>query len=132
MPLRLLLAALVLASSGCVERVLVIRTDPPGARVFVDGKASGETPVEIPFVCYGEREIVLEKNGYLSREVLESVRAPWWQVFPFDFITDVLLPIPLRDVHKLEYTLEPFLPARRGFEETKKRAEEFRKKAHEP
>ncbi len=132
MPLRLLLAASALASAGCVERVLVIRSDPPGARVSVDGKASGETPVEIPFVWYGTREIVLEKNGYLSREVLEPVRAPWWQVFPFDFITDVLLPIPLRDVHELEYTLEPFLPARKGFEETRKRAEEFRKRAHEP
>lgn len=125
---RLLLLPLVLA--GCVERVLAIRSDPPGAEVTLDGKEVGATPIDIGFEWYGGREIILRKPGYRSVHVVEEIAAPWYQVFPFDFVTDVLLPFKIRDERVLEYRLEreaaPVPP-----EELRERANELKKKLEE-
>src|SRR5262245_32199714 len=48
---------LPLAASGCVTRTLRVETDPPGARVWIDGVEAGPSPVEVPFTHYGAREI---------------------------------------------------------------------------
>ena len=61
--------------------------------------------------------------------VIEPINAPWWQWFPFDFITEVLLPFPIEDRRLLKYTLRPF--PKDDFEAVKRRAEEAKKKAHE-
>jgi hypothetical protein len=48
-----LLLALSLALPGCVERTFVIRSEPEGARVRINGVLQGVTPLEIPFDHYG-------------------------------------------------------------------------------
>jgi len=54
-PPLLLFAALApaLLLPGCVERKLLIRSDPPGAVVLVNGAHAGTTPTEIVFQNYG-------------------------------------------------------------------------------
>ncbi|MGQ9618481.1 MAG: TonB family protein, partial [Candidatus Aminicenantia bacterium] len=54
------------------EIVLQIFSDPPHARVLVDGVEMGETPLFIPMKEKGEITIRLEKSGYLpsTRKVL--------------------------------------------------------------
>lgn len=92
---------------GCVERTMAIKSDPSGADVFVDGKSVGTTPVDVPFVWYGTREIVVEKDGFETARAVEDVSAPWWQYPGFDLLTDVLIPATLTDAHAYSYTLTP-------------------------
>ncbi|HLG42524.1 MAG TPA: PEGA domain-containing protein [Planctomycetota bacterium] len=113
--------------TGCVERLLAIRSDPPDAEVTLDGKGVGRTPVDIPFEWYGGREIIVRKAGFKTVHTIEHVGAPWYQIFPFDFFTDVLLPFTIRDVREFDYKLEkesePVPPAT-----LRERANELKKK----
>lgn len=105
--LTLLLGGLILLG-GCVQRTLRIESDPPGAVLTLDGKRIGPTPREVSFEWYGSREIILEKKGYRSLRKMESIHPPWWAVFPVDFFTEVLLPVPLEDRRLLHYRLDPY------------------------
>jgi hypothetical protein len=125
----LLVLTPAMAISGCVQRLLKIESEPPGATVILDGKPAGATPLEVSFTWYGDREIILEKAGHESVRVIEPVPTPWWQIFPLDFITDVLLPIPITDKHEFHYVLKPHDSSVETYKNTRKRADDFRKKA---
>ncbi len=107
--------ALLAALAGCVERALVITSDPPGATVTVNQQWKGVTPYVVPFKHYGVYDIWIEhpgieENGRMVKfyplHVGEPVRAPKYQYAGADFITEVLLPATLRDQHNLHYSLE--------------------------
>lgn len=101
----LLMTALLLG--GCVERKLLIRSEPAGADVRVDGTLVGKTPCEVPFTWYGTRKIELERSGYESFTKTEEVLPPWWQYPVFDLFTDVLIPADFEDARAFDYTMEP-------------------------
>ena len=97
----------LLILSGCVQRVLRIESDPPGASVYVNGKAAGKTPLEHPFDFYGEFEIVLRHTDHQSKRIVHEASPPWYAYFPMDMIVEFLLPIfPLHDVHRIEASLQ--------------------------
>lgn len=66
--LALLLAPLLAALlAGCsTQRTLVLDSRPGAAKVWVDGRYRGTTPVEIPFVHYGGFSVRMEHAGYAS------------------------------------------------------------------
>ena len=99
------LVALLLA--GCVERKMIIRSEPEGADVRVDGTVVGKTPCEVPFAWYGTRKIELEHPGYESLTSKQEVFPPWWQMPVFDLFTDVLLPARFEDDHAFDFTMQP-------------------------
>jgi hypothetical protein len=106
-PAASLLAALLVVS-GCVERKLRIRTDPPGALVTINDEQVGVTPLEVTFLWYGDYELVLRKSGYEMLRTHYRADAPWWQYPPFDLVAETLVPTTIRDVHDLPlYTLTP-------------------------
>lgn len=114
MPLRhfhsvLLIALLAIAAmqSGCVHRRMIVRSDPPGALVEVDGERLGITPVSTDFTYYGTREITLSAPGYETLVVNQPVRTPWYQVFPLEFVSDNLLPFRVTNRHEFMYRLQP-------------------------
>ncbi len=117
--------------TGCVERLVIVRSEPP-ATVILDQKHIGTTPVEIPYTWYGKRELILELEGYRRIREIIVLNAPWWQFFPLDFITDVLLPIKLTDHVTFDYTLEPLPPPEDEREEVLRHAAEMREKAGVP
>lgn len=117
---------------GCVERTIYVRSDPPGAVVYLDDQRVGVTPCEIPYVWYGKREIVLELQKYRMVREIVTLNPPWWQYFPLDFITDVLVPFTIRDRTELSYVLEPAAPTAEEREEIRARAREMREKAGVP
>ena len=100
---------------GCVERTLLIRTEPEGARVFLNGQDKGITPARIPFDFYGtwDLQIRMEEDELRGSRSLKPIREkirlnrPWHQVFPFDFFSEVLWPGTIPVEHVLEYTFEP-------------------------
>ena len=103
-----LAAALLPASfTGCVQRRFTIRSNPPGALVYIDDYEIGTTPCSTDFVYYGTRKVRLVKDGYETLTVYQPVPTPWWQIPPIDFVTDNLVPGEIRDVRVLDYQLTP-------------------------
>jgi len=92
---------------GCVHRRLIIRSNPPGAVVYVDEQEIGQTPVATPFVYYGTRSIRLELDGYETVKEQHRIRAPWYQIPPLDFVSDNFTRRDLRDERVLDFQLVP-------------------------
>jgi hypothetical protein len=101
---------------GCVERKLLVRTDPAGATVFLDEEYEGETPLEVPFTFYRARMIELRKEGFESERFLQPVPPPFYQIVPLDFFVEVLWPFTVVDEHLVERRLRPESPERYDLE----------------
>jgi hypothetical protein len=104
------LALLALSSAllgGCVERRYVITSDPPGALVLRNGQPLGATPVDDHFVYYGDYDFTLVKEGYETMQAKQNIPAPYYQVFPLDIVSEIILPWQIQDVRRFHYKLEP-------------------------
>ena len=55
-----------------MQRRLTIRSNPPGALVYVDDYQIGTTPVSTDFVYYGTRKVRLVKSGHETLTVLQG------------------------------------------------------------
>jgi len=99
--------ALSLTTTGCVHRRLTVRTNPPGAEVYVDNYPIGTSPVSTSFLYYGTRKIRLVKDGYETLTVEQKIPAPWYQYFPLDFVSENLWPGEIRDEQTLDFQLAP-------------------------
>jgi hypothetical protein len=107
---RLALAALLvlaLASTGCVRRRLTVRTQPPGAQVFVDDQEIGTTPCSSSFVYYGTRKVTLIKDGYRTETLYQKLNAPWYQIPPLDFVSENLTIREVRDERVVDVQMVP-------------------------
>ena len=100
-------ALALLSSTGCVRRRMTIRTNPPGAQVFVDDQEVGTTPCSTGYVYYGTRKVTVIKDGYKTETLYHKFSAPWYQFPPLDFITENLLPREIRDERIVDVTLAP-------------------------
>ncbi len=58
----LLLLALCLLT-GCVERLITVKSTPAGALVYLNDEEVGRTPVTVPFKFYGTYDVRLEHEG---------------------------------------------------------------------
>ncbi len=94
-------------SAGCVQRRLIIRSQPPGAMVYVDDYQIGPTPIATSFTYYGTRKIRLVKDGYQTLTVYERIDPPWYQIPPIDFFAENVMGREVRDTRVLEYQLQP-------------------------
>ena len=86
---------------------MTIRSNPPGALVYIDNQEIGFTPVSTPFVYYGTRNIRLVKDGYETLSVKQNFKAPWYEIPPADFVTENFWPKELRDERMLDFQLVP-------------------------
>lgn len=98
---------LVCLATGCVERRMTIRTNPPGALVYVDDYEVGITPVSTSFLYYGNRKIRLVKDGYETLTVLQAVPAPWYEIPGVDFVSENMVPGKLHDQRTFDFALRP-------------------------
>jgi PEGA domain len=108
--IMLVLLASTLLGTGCVHRRLTVVSEPAGATVYVDQQQIGQTPVSTPFTYYGTREIVLEKDGFQTVKEMHKIRPPWYQLPPFDFISDNFWPFRIRDERVLDFQLSAEAP----------------------
>jgi len=100
--------ALLAGASGCVERRMVIITEPYGAVVFDEKNQSiGAAPADHPFTYYGKYSFRIAKDGYETMRVEQQVRAPWYEFPGLDFISENLVPWTIRDVRYFRYALQP-------------------------
>lgn len=104
---------LIFCTSGCVTRRLTIRSNPPGALVYVDDYKIGATPVSHNFIYYGTRKIRLVKDGYETLTVMQSIPMPWYEIPPLDFVSENFVPGEIRDHRTITYQLTPQCVAQR-------------------
>jgi hypothetical protein len=105
----LLMVAVITAESGCVRRRLNVRTNPPGALVYVDNQLIGETPCGVDFTYYGTREIRLVKPGFETLAINQPIPTPWYEYPPLDFVSENLWPAKIRDNRTVVYDMRPQL-----------------------
>jgi hypothetical protein len=124
--LGLALACVVL--SGCVERRMMIRSNPPGAMAYIDDRPIGMTPCATDFTYYGSREVRLVKDGCETHTEKVPVSPPWYEIPPLDFFSENLVPGKLIDHHTYDFQLKPqaLVPT----EQTMERAEGLRRQTH--
>ena len=103
--ISLLLTSLLLMS-GCVYRSLTIKTEPPGAKIYVNDALVGQSPVTYDFIWYGWHRLTLRKDGFERLDDRKLLRAPAWSWIPFDLMME-LLPLPIYDRRVWSYTLAP-------------------------
>jgi hypothetical protein len=104
------MTCLIILGAGCVQRRLTIRSNPPGARVYVGDEEIGTTPVSTDFVYYGTRKIRLVKDGYETLVVNQPIPAPWYQIPPLDFVSENVVPGEIRDERVVNFQLAPLQP----------------------
>lgn len=102
-----LLVVLMLPAVGCVRRRLNVRTNPPGALVYVDNQQIGTTPCSVDFTYYGTREIRLIKPGFETLTVNQPIPTPWYEYPPLDFVSENLVTTKIRDNRTVTYDLAP-------------------------
>ena len=107
--LGLALAAFMLIGClcGCVTRRLTIRSNPPGAHVYIDDYNIGSTPISHNFIYYGTRKVRLVKDGYETLTVMQNIPMPWYEIPPLDFVSENFVPGEIRDHRIITYQLTP-------------------------
>ena len=96
-----------LLQTGCVRRRLMVRSNPPGAMVYVDNQPIGTTPCATDFTYYGTREIRLVKAGYETLTVNQPLPAPWYQIPPLDFVSENIVPRKIQDYRTASFNMVP-------------------------
>jgi hypothetical protein len=120
------LTVLIAAASvaGCVERRMTVRSNPPGAQVYVDDYELGTAPVSHGYTYYGTRKIRLVKDGYETLTVYQPMPPPWYDWPGIDFFSENLWPHKIRDERSFEYQMQPIVSV--PTDELRARAEQLR------
>lgn len=100
-----LLAPLTLCA-GCLDRTLLITSDPPGASVTVNDVEVGRTPVEASFTYYGTYDVLLTLEGHEPLRTKATARAPAYEYPPLDLAAEAL-PARIQSRVKWHFTLQP-------------------------
>lgn len=86
---------------------MTVRSDPPGAVVYVDERRIGVTPVSTGFTYYGTRNVQVIKDGHETVREEHRIAAPWYQYPVIDFFAENLWPFEIRDERVLDFQLPP-------------------------
>jgi len=74
-----------LAAAGCVERRISITSEPSGARVVLNDRDVGATPLEVDFTWFGVYDVRVTKAGYEPLITSREAKAPLHETPPIDF-----------------------------------------------
>lgn len=77
--MTLCLFAMLTLSLGCVERRLMITSEPSGALIYLNDQEVGRTPLDVPFTWYGVYDVRLEREGYVTLQTQREAQRPWWE-----------------------------------------------------
>ena len=93
--------------SGCVERRLTINTEPQGAIVVLNDEEIGTSPVTVSFEWYGDYDVRISKEGFETLKTHRKLEGPWYDVFPFDFFAQLIIPDRIVDSYEWTFELAP-------------------------
>jgi hypothetical protein len=95
------------STTGCVRKRMTVRTNPPGAMVYVDRKPIGLSPASTNYVYYGTRNFEIVRDGYRTERFLRRFNPPWYAIPPLDFVSESLWPFEKRDERIIDVQLTP-------------------------
>ncbi|MHC4235642.1 MAG: PEGA domain-containing protein [Planctomycetota bacterium] len=127
MRLILVMPCALSAAAGCVRRTLTIQTEPVGALVLLNDEEIGRSPVTTDFTWYGDYDVIIRHEGYETLNTPMTVRRPWYQVPPIDFVAEILWPGHIVDARSYTFELTEAQPPDR--EELIDRAQALRERA---
>jgi len=100
--------------TGCVERVIRVTSDPPGARVWLNDQDLGVTPAQASFTYHGVYDVRLELPGYLPVHEGRKAKAPVYEWPLIDLVAEAV-PARFENTHEWHFELaadpEVSLPA---------------------
>ncbi len=96
----------LLCVAGCVTRSLTIKSEPPGALVYMDDQLKGRSPLSYDFLWYGWHRVTLRKAGYERLADHKLLHSPVYLWIPFDLVME-LAPFRIRDIRTWVYALTP-------------------------
>lgn len=105
-----LLIGLMIGGVGCVRRTVTIQTAPAGARVVLNDREVGTTPVTVPFTWYGDYDVVVRKDGYETLHTNHPIERPWYQYPPIDLVAEAMMPFTIHDEHQMYFELQAAEP----------------------
>ena len=100
------MVVMLLFGAGCVERKMVITSEPSGADVWVNEQWHGKTPYELPFKHYGVFSVRIEAVGYYPMYVKEPVSAPLYEKPGLDLVSEAAVPGTIHDNRAMHYVLQ--------------------------
>ncbi|MCA9280274.1 MAG: PEGA domain-containing protein [Phycisphaeraceae bacterium] len=98
--------AVCVVQTGCLERIITVTSEPPGAVVELNGTDVGTTPMQTEFTYFGEYDVRLRHDGYEPIHTGATARAPLYEYPPIDLIAAVL-PFTFQTNVKWHYVLQP-------------------------
>ena len=96
--------------TGCVERELVINTNPQGAKILLNDEEIGTTPVAVPFKWYGDYRVHISKKGFETIKTHQELKRPAHDYFPLDFFAEIIYPGKIQDNYEWRFDLVPYQP----------------------
>lgn len=105
--LNLCMLVCLASSLGCIRKRMTIRTNPPGAMVYIDKQPIGLTPVSTTFTYYGTRSFEIVRDGYRTEKFLRKINPPWYAIPPLDFASETLWPFEQRDERIIDVQMSP-------------------------
>ncbi len=85
---------------------MTIKSDPPGALVYLKDREIGRTHVTRDFMWYGNYQVEVRKEGFEALKTHKWVVAPAYQWIPLDLLAE-LVPVTFRDRQNLFFQLKP-------------------------
>jgi hypothetical protein len=102
-----LLAGTAGLAAGCVDRRFVVETNVPGAQVYHNDVPIGPSPADTSFEYPGYHEFRAVAPGYEPLAVREYIRPRWYDIPGLDFFAEVIWPVRIEDVRRVQLTLAP-------------------------
>jgi hypothetical protein len=83
---------------------------PEEALVILNDEQVGLSPVTVSFQWYGDYDVRISKEGYETLNTHRWLKAPWYDMFPFDFVAQCLNPNLIMDTYEWTFEMEPQQP----------------------
>lgn len=78
------------ALSGCLERTIVVTSEPEGAVVYLNDQEIGRTPVEADFTYFGVYDLRLNLEGYEPVVTSRKAATPLKEMPPIDLAAEAI------------------------------------------
>lgn len=92
--------------TGCVERRIMITTEPSDALVHLNDVEVGRTPLEVDFTYFGVYDVRIRKSGYEPLVTSREAEAPFHE-WPVVDLVAMAVPVRKRTIIRWHFDLEP-------------------------